>query len=280
MEKRSIFIFVLLFSAFLFPNLLVAQKPGHKDGAAISANDFLNSIGVNSAVSRRGETLAKTIEITKYLGIRWIRSGFEGGLPVEDLIDNVGLQFLTIPNIEETLMPSGTKYADYATCHNYFSHPSHPGLYDNQTWNAADPGKLCKVDGLWGNYDESGNQQYGFYKSDYSPRKSAVYLHNLTTILADSKPGSFMKKLGYSIPNKPETTQDLLLQKDNGQFELVVWGEKVNENDNIRVNLGKKFHAVRIYDPTIGTSATKTLANVKSIELTVSHHPLIIELEK
>lgn len=49
-------------------------------------------------------------------------------------------------------MPAGTKYADFANCHNYFTHPSHPGLYDNQTWNAADPSKLCKVDGLYGNY--------------------------------------------------------------------------------------------------------------------------------
>jgi hypothetical protein len=33
--------------------------------------------------------------------------------------DNVGLQFLTIPNGADTLMPDGTKYADYANCHNY-----------------------------------------------------------------------------------------------------------------------------------------------------------------
>jgi hypothetical protein len=446
MEKNAVCIFVLLFSTFFFPNLLVAQESDPKNVTAISANDFLNSIGVNSAVSRRGESLAKTIEITKYLGIRWIRSGYEGGLPVEDLIelhdqtglqfsygllsggtdipklldggkklsatgallaiegsnepnnwgytykgikggkdltwlpvaqlqsdlyhsvkndpnlkdipvwslsengaetDNVGLQFLTIPNIEGTLMPPGMKYADYATCHNYFSHPSHRGLYDNQTWNAADPGRPCKVDGLWGNYgstwrkhfpgyseaelqtlprvttetgvliqeefteerqaslylnlylsqfkrgwsytavyllrdrsDESGNQQYGFYKADYSPRKSAVYLHNLTTLLADSIPTSSLKKLGYSIPDQPETTHDLLLQKGNGQFALVVWGEKVTGSDNITVNFGKKFQVARIYDPTIGTSATQTLANVKSILLTVSDHPLIIELDK
>ena len=42
--------------------------------------------------------------------------------------------------------------------------------------------------------DEGGNQQFGFYRPDYTPRKAAVYLHNLTTILADhgslKKPGS------------------------------------------------------------------------------------------
>jgi hypothetical protein len=33
--------------------------------------------------------------------------------------------------------------------------------------------------------DEDGNQSFGFYQADYSPRKAAIYLHNLTTILAD-----------------------------------------------------------------------------------------------
>ena len=42
---------------------------------AISSNDFLNSIGANSAISSRGERLEKTIELVKYTGIRWIRSG-------------------------------------------------------------------------------------------------------------------------------------------------------------------------------------------------------------
>ncbi len=35
--------------------------------------------------------------------------------------------------------------------------------------------------------DEGGNQSFGFFKPDYTPRKAAVYLHNLTTILADRR---------------------------------------------------------------------------------------------
>ena len=40
---------------------------------AVSANDFLNSIGANSAIYRRGENMDKTIECCQYAGIRWIR---------------------------------------------------------------------------------------------------------------------------------------------------------------------------------------------------------------
>ena len=48
--------------------------PAQEKIQAQSANEFLNSIGVNSAIFRRGETLAQTIECIKYLGARWIRT--------------------------------------------------------------------------------------------------------------------------------------------------------------------------------------------------------------
>jgi hypothetical protein len=193
-------------------------------------------------------------------------------------VDNVGLQFLTIPEGAGTLLPAGTRFADSANVHNYIYHAGSPGLGDNKTWNAADPTSACRVDGLHGNYgvtwakhfrgnsdtdlltlprvttetgctidgpvteeiqainlmsmyldqfkrgwshtavyllrdrtDEGGNQSFGFFKADYTPRKAAVYLHNLTTILADqgapAKPG----RLAYSIPEQPATVHDLLL---------------------------------------------------------------------
>ena len=65
--------------------------------------------------------------------------------------DNVGLQFLTIPAGAGTLLPEGTRYADFANVHNYIYHPNSAGLEDNKTWNAADPTAACKVDGLYGN---------------------------------------------------------------------------------------------------------------------------------
>ena len=63
--------------------------------------------------------------------------------------DNVGLQFLTIPPGAGTLLPADTQYADFANVHNYIYHPNVPGVEDNKTWRAADPGPGCKVDGLY-----------------------------------------------------------------------------------------------------------------------------------
>ncbi len=259
--------------------------------------------------------------------------------------DNVGLQFLTIPNNAGCQMPDGTQYADFANVHNYIYHPNAPGLEDNKTWMAADPSSACKVDGLYGEYgvtwahhyrgysaadletlprvttetgttigrlvteeihglnllsmyldqfkrgwsftcvyllrdrvDEGGNQKFGFYKPDYSPRKAAEYLHNLTTILADhgslSKPG----RLNYSIPEEPATVHDLLLQKSDGSFALVVWNELVKGTNNVQVNLGGTYTSVKIYDPTVGTTPVQTNSEINSLTLPLSNHPLIIAI--
>ena len=242
-------------------------------------------------------------------------------------IDNVGLQFLIIPKGAGTVMPAGTRYADYANVHNYYYHPNASGLEDNKTWKAAEPTSACKVDGLHGEYgvtwarhyagypesqlktlprvttetgstidgpvtedihalnlltlyldqfkrgwsytsmyllrdrvDEGGNQQFGFYKPDYTPRKAAVYLHNLTTILAritgsvrDARPDSLLRSPRSAV----ETVHDLLLGKSNGRFALVVWDERINGGiDKITVDLGGPHKTVAIYAPDSG-SVTK-----------------------
>lgn len=126
--------------------------------------------------------------------------------------------------------------------------------------------------------DEGGNQTFGFFKPDYTPRKAAVYLHNLTTILADrgslAKPG----QLKYSIPQQPATVHELLLQKTDGAFELVIWDERLKGTDAVTVHLGGIYPAVKVYDPTIGTEPIQTLPKVDSLKLTLSDHPLVIAI--
>lgn len=261
-------------------------------------------------------------------------------------LDNVGIQFLTIPSSADTVMPPGTRYADSANVHNYIYHPNSSGLGDNKTWNASDPSAACRVDGLYGNYgrtwakhfpgygldelaalprvttetgctiggaitgeihalnllslyldqfkrgwshtsvyllrdrqDEGGNQRFGFYTADYQPRNAAIYLHNLTSIVADkiptpSKPGA----LDYVIPNEPEVVHDLLLQDSGGTFQLIVWGERLKGTDAIQVQLADTYNSVKVYDPTVGVEPVQTHHRVRSLSLSVSDHPLIVTI--
>jgi hypothetical protein len=150
---------------------------------------------------------------------------------------------------------------------------------------------------------------FGFYKSDYvTARKSATYLHNLTSILADSdgdspifvanravpkqqvlsaaKIGTVPSgsqptpgRLDYSIPSQPATVHDMLMQKSTGTFELAVWGEQVKGTNSVTVNLGGTHASVKVYDPTVGTTPVQTLSNVRSVPLVLSDHAMVIEVE-
>ena len=259
--------------------------------------------------------------------------------------ENVGLQFLTIPPGAGTLMPDGTKYADYANVHNYVYHPNAPFPTDNKTWLAADPTAASKVDGLYGNFgvtwwkgfrgygdeavetlprvttetgteiggavtekmqglslmnlylaqfargyahtavyilrdrtDEGGDQSFGFFNADYTPRKAAVYLHNLTTILADGDGPATPGQLDYTIANQPPTVHDLLLQNGDGSFRLIVWGERLSGEDRVTVDLAVPATSVTLYDPTTGVEPVATLTDTAAIELTLSDHPVILAI--
>jgi len=72
---------------------------------------------------------------------------------------------------------------------------------------------------------------------------------------------------------------ELLLQKNDGTLELVVWSERyLGGSDNITVEFDKPFEVVKVYDPTIGSEAVQTLNNVSSVALNMTNHPFIIEL--
>jgi hypothetical protein len=259
--------------------------------------------------------------------------------------DNVGLQYLTILPGSGTLMPDGTKYADFANVHNYIYHPKSPFPGDNKVWNAADPSAASRVDGLFNNFgitwakgfrgysqqqlddlprvatetgakvegqvteemqgrnllnlylaqfkrgysytsvyllrdrtDEDGNQSFGFYRPDYSPRKAAIYLHNLTTILQDKETRADLQQLDFTIPNQPRTTHDLLLQRSDGSFQLVVWSERLKGEDHVTIRLAAKRQSATIYDPTIGIEPIRALTNVDVIEVVLGDHPIVVTI--
>ena len=117
----------------------------------------------------------------------------------------------------------------------------------------------------------------GIFHTNNTPKLAATYIHNLTTILADNSsftPGA----LNYSIPSEPATVHDLLLQKSNGTFYLAVWDERSTGIMDPVTVIWRSHASVTVYDPTVGTTAVRTLSNVSSVGLTLSDHPLILAI--
>jgi hypothetical protein len=96
--------------------------------------------------------------------------------------------------------------------------------------------------------------------------------------MADTGGSTTPGSLNYTIPREPPTVHDLLMQKSNGTFYLAVWDDRPvgKGNDNVTVNLGGNY-SVNTYDPTVGATPT-SLGSVSSVPLTLSDHPIILEL--
>jgi hypothetical protein len=125
---------------------------------------------------------------------------------------------------------------------------------------------------------EGGGGTQGLFHENWTPKLAAIYIHNLTSILADDKPVATPGKLDYSIANQPSTVHDLLLQRSDGVFQLLVWGEQVTGSNDVIVNLGSTPATVKIYDTAVGNTPIQNLTNVTSVPLTVTDHAMIVEI--
>ena len=58
-----------------------------------------------------------------------------------------------------------------------------------------------------------------------------------------------------------------------------MWAERfTGGSDEVTVNLGAKFPSVTLFDPTMGIAPVQSLINANSISLSLSNHPVIIEI--
>ncbi len=118
---------------------------------------------------------------------------------------------------------------------------------------------------------------FGLLHTDYTNKLSATYIHNLTTILADTSSAFTPTLVNYTVVGEPDTGHDLLMQKSNGTFELAVWGDAVSASTPVTVNLGATYSTVKVYDITVGTSPISTISSTATVPLTLTDHAFIVE---
>ena len=133
----------------------------------------------------------------------------------------------------------------------------------------------------------------GLFNADGTPKPVAVALHNLSTILADSatnaatfQPGS----LDFTIAGLPPTASQLLLEKADGTYELVIWNESTDWNPSAQSEISPSSIPVTIattsmlsqasvIDPLTSSLPLATYSTTNSIQLTLTDHPVIIEMK-
>jgi trimeric autotransporter adhesin len=134
-------------------------------------------------------------------------------------------------------------------------------------------------------------KHFGLFYADGRPKPAAVALHNLMQILTRSDgagPGQ-TEALVYTL-KAPAGLQDtqLLLQKADGSYVLVLWAEPPIWNagtqtdmavkaETVSITLAKSAGRIRVYDPLAGTGPIETASHARKIDVKISDHPVLIE---
>src|ERR1700730_5212614 len=94
-----------------------------------------------------------------------------------------------------------------------------------------------------------------------APKLAATYIHNLTSILADTSSSFTPTPITYTLSGAPSTVHSLLMQKSNGTYELAVWGEAFASQMPASVTLTLDTPRTgEVYDITVGPTPVSTFS--------------------
>ncbi len=136
--------------------------------------------------------------------------------------------------------------------------------------------------------DTNPDDHMGQFNDDWTPKAGATAIHNLTTILQSAGSGTASSTLNYSVTGLPTTGHSFLFGSTTA-FDIAVWVDATvydptNDTEiappaySLTVNLGATFANVAVYDPMIGTTPTATYSDVSSLSISVTDHPLIVQV--
>ena len=130
---------------------------------------------------------------------------------------------------------------------------------------------------------------FGLLRNDLSEKPSYVSLKNTIALLNDSGGASGSGGLSYSLEGDLTDIHQLLLQKQDGSFYLIVWQEVQSYNYATKSDISNNFRKLTLklenpvdkaetYLPLGGTTSINAYNNVTSIELEVPDHLMIVKL--
>jgi hypothetical protein len=167
---------------------------------------------------------------------------------------------------------------------------------------SQDKAGRCLVNGLllaWGMgikgvsiYDlyDSSAASWGIMANSGVPNTQGVYLHNFTTILADTSPIArtfTVSPLNYSLTGATPNIEAYLFEKSNGHYQIALLSHATNWDvtngvaitvppTNVTVNF-PTAGAVTTYDVTAGTNAVQTLASATSVVVPVTDAAQVVD---
>lgn len=133
-------------------------------------------------------------------------------------------------------------------------------------------------------------ENWGLLNNDGSPQPAFNALRNLIDLTEDPGAKKFTPgKFDYKLSGDLENVHQTLLQKSNGEFNLILWQDakgydtkskkKIFVPDNkVTLDLNTSVKSAKTYLPLNSIKATGSYSNPKSFNLSVPDHPLVIQL--
>ncbi len=138
-----------------------------------------------------------------------------------------------------------------------------------------------------------GDDGFGLFNPDKTPKLAATAIHNLTTILADKGAAAATFQPGatpaVTVKGLPATGHQMMIAKSDGTVDLAIWNEATIWNPTTKtevaapavkasIALGAFYDHVSVYDPLNGTMPVQVFNHVNALDLSVTDHPLVVEL--
>jgi hypothetical protein len=131
---------------------------------------------------------------------------------------------------------------------------------------------------------------YGLLHNNGTPKPAYNALKNLLGLLSDPGSSFTPASLAYSVSNAPATVRQMLLQKRDGRFYLVLWNDVSvydvgakhdisNAAANVTVTFGTQPRSINRYQPYLGSAPTY-VTSAKSITVAVPDHPVVLEITR
>lgn len=138
-------------------------------------------------------------------------------------------------------------------------------------------------------------EDFHFLNSDYTPRKQFIALSNMLHLLSDAGPDFTPGHLDYHLSGDTRNVRDLLLQKRDGTFYLLLWqevGRAANKDNgyNGRRSLTLTFNqensfSLKVYEPTFTIDANSqnpkaVVSNSNRVSIAVPDHLVVLEIDE
>lgn len=122
------------------------------------------------------------------------------------------------------------------------------------------------------------NVNMGIFHSDFTPKPAAIALKNLLAILADSGARPTPGNLDFAVLTSAPTVHQQMFQKSDGSFWLAVWDERATASDIVDISFSGYLCSYNLYDPTQASTPIGSGLAVSGLQLTLSDHPVILQI--